>query len=1681
MALDSKITQNINLRANGDALLRPLQAMGNQLNRLVAQMQQLANPSTAKGRAELEKLTLQANKALGTIRTLNDLMESGSRSGRGKATLFSGLDEQALGRKVLSASKLKTELEKTTKASEALEVRLTQLYKKFNDLGNAGKAIGQRDIAKALNTQEAIRQVQQIEKELARLDGRNAARGGTLPPELVAMRGQISTASSLLLSKVQNGRRADWTKEIAELGVLADSYKNLTRGIEASATAAQRAASQRRASIMDTINMNEAQLRSSLNRGASQFSFTPDQARQLNLPLLNAQIEQGTSRLQAYQLAMSRAVAQGKSTEVIDRLALGFQRLSARISESIAQKKAFDALPEQRMKSLTNALFADGGMAFAGRIAGASIITTGIFAAINAAQQGVQNIVQLEDAFAKLQAISGSTDTQMQKFAGTLLKLSENSRYSALEIAEGATQLAQAGYGASEAAGVLEASLNLAAGSGSTVSEAIDTMTSSLGAFQLQASDAGHVADVLMEGLNQSKLSIQQMQSALQYAGATAHEAGIGLEELTAITASLANAGIKSGSTIGTGIRQLLVDLQTPTDKFKLELKSLGLTMADVDVRAKGLAEVVRTLSAAGFSAEAAYNGFEVRAAAAFLAFRNQIDVYDELAAQLTKTGAASEAAAKANESLAAKWQKTKNSLTELVEILAGPFINALKMVLDLVGGVVSGFVSLLTGLSDLVGGSQSLSIALTALLPVIGACFGPAGAIIGGVAALLSLAGAANRSADELDKLQAATDEASEKMNANRQTVTSVDEAINGLIQRQDQLKNNHVALQVETLNLTEKFDGLVSILGGAANGYDDLLAAMLRYRGVAMRELQEGARGQFLAARDQVGPLANQFYRGNLDLQKFFPLVGGKNVNRTPQINAAIDYAKRASTTPFENLNSDQLIDERLKLEKIINDLTAAKQTTGVYKAFYDELKEQLATLQQIAGARAKMTTAENQYNVASAALSPQETKRYDTFTKVQSDVQQGLEANKDKQGSGDAILRATMATAKREVASIEAQLKGMDRNSAQAKVLMDDLARIRGEIAKVQRASDEATRDLMKNEKAGAGEDLQGSAVAALIRSEFKGANVYSYGKRPYSTQVRLYNDYIHGRGPRAAKPGTSSHGSGHAVDITPIPGVTLDQVVAFLESRGVEVYQPQAEQDPRTKRWHWHIAWKPKKSHAQTEIDNDLQKLLETRADKETSTLDKHLQTILSQAKGGQGTFESLYADAKKTSDAYVAAGLHAFDVAHPITEGTTNVQLQARADARKAVQEKLLEDVKKYYADFMRAVSDNAVHDAELAYKESKRVLDEALRKAEQISKDAQHQIDVAGNRRNQFTVGAGDSYLLDRNKERADDQADQASILAHRQHIYADMLTTSNLEASINKLPEGDDKASKLEKVAEAWAKIREELAQVADLQGQVNARHEEFIAKPLKERIEGAAQAWLENSGAMDSWQKQAQNAVGPALDTLTDGFSQFFTDVVSGSKGFKAALGDMLKTFAMFVIQMIAKALALAAVKAILKAMGLSMPGSYNGGPVQAPTAAQGGTGQFNGGPIIPGRYSGGAANDNLYGGGDVRRGVSNRDSALYNLAHGEYVIRNKSVREIGMANMELINKHGAKGLAKLQGANVMQNIMVPKQETNVFVVKPDSAPPMGPNDVLVTVHEDILQGGTTKKLIKHVSNGG
>jgi hypothetical protein len=214
-------------------------------------------------------------------------------------------------------------------------------------------------------------------------------------------------------------------------------------------------------------------------------------------------------------------------------------------------------------------------------------------------------------------------------------------------------------------------------------------MTSGARRVQPTGERSRRVTDVLMTALNDSKLSIHA--DAGRDAVCRCHRPRSWHEPRGAgrdLRLDGANAGIKSGSTIGTGMRQLIIDLQEPTDKFKKQLDALGLTMADVDVKTQGLDGVIRNLTKSGFTASAAYASFETRAAAFFLALKGQMDTYDQLSQSITQTGAAAAAQERAMTSLSAQWQKFLNLLTEIAAGLTGPFMVAMKGTLEIVNGV---------------------------------------------------------------------------------------------------------------------------------------------------------------------------------------------------------------------------------------------------------------------------------------------------------------------------------------------------------------------------------------------------------------------------------------------------------------------------------------------------------------------------------------------------------------------------------------------------------------------------------------------------------------------------------------------------------------------------------------------------------------------------------------------------------------------------------------------------------------------------------------------------------------------------------------------------------------------------------------------------------------------------------
>lgn len=331
-------------------------------------------------------------------------------------------------------------------------------------------------------------------------------------------------------------------------------------------------------------------------------------------------------------------------------------------------------------------------------------------AVLGGAGYAAKSTVDLEVSLKDLQAISKATDQELASLQNTIFEVGQKTKFSTSEIAEGAKVMAQAGYSAQQMATALPAISELATGAGASMEEAVNIVTSVLSIFDMSIERTSGVSNMLAQALNGSKLNLQQLSLGMQYAGNIAADGGIQFEELTAALGAMATAGIKSGSTLGTGLRSLIEELENPSKKFLEWLGTAGLSVEDVDVRTQGLSGALQALADKSFSSATAMNVFEIRAASAYSALSSNVDVMKDLQASLYGTDAATAAAAVQMDTLAAQTSRFGNAITQFTTVAGAPFMDVMK---EFIGGAAT----LLTHLNFLAPAIQTL---LTLLLSIV-------------------------------------------------------------------------------------------------------------------------------------------------------------------------------------------------------------------------------------------------------------------------------------------------------------------------------------------------------------------------------------------------------------------------------------------------------------------------------------------------------------------------------------------------------------------------------------------------------------------------------------------------------------------------------------------------------------------------------------------------------------------------------------------------------------------------------------------------------------------------------------------------------------------------------------------------------------------------------------------------
>ena len=111
----------------------------------------------------------------------------------------------------------------------------------------------------------------------------------------------------------------------------------------------------------------------------------------------------------------------------------------------------------------------------------------------------------------RVEAISGATGESLAMLEEQAKELGRTTSFSAIQVSEGMENLASAGFEANEIYAAMPGLLNLAASDNIDLASAAEIAAGALRGFGLEASQTGHVADVLAESAARTNASVSSM------------------------------------------------------------------------------------------------------------------------------------------------------------------------------------------------------------------------------------------------------------------------------------------------------------------------------------------------------------------------------------------------------------------------------------------------------------------------------------------------------------------------------------------------------------------------------------------------------------------------------------------------------------------------------------------------------------------------------------------------------------------------------------------------------------------------------------------------------------------------------------------------------------------------------------------------------------------------------------------------------------------------------------------------------------------------------------------------------------------------------------------------------------------------------------------------------------------
>ena len=220
-----------------------------------------------------------------------------------------------------------------------------------------------------------------------------------------------------------------------------------------------------------------------------------------------------------------------------------------------------------------------------------------VVASVTAGLAGAATVMgsNFEAQMKTVQAISGSSEAQLDILSEKAKEMGIKTVFSATEAGKALEYMAMAGWKTADMTQGISGVMNLAAASGEDLAMVSDIVTDALTAFGLKASDSAHFSDVLAAASSNSNTNVAMLGESFKYVAPVAGALGYKVEDVAVGLGLMANQGIKAGMS-GRAMKNILSNMTKPTDEMAEAMGKLGVSLTDSNGNMLSFMDIMKNL-----------------------------------------------------------------------------------------------------------------------------------------------------------------------------------------------------------------------------------------------------------------------------------------------------------------------------------------------------------------------------------------------------------------------------------------------------------------------------------------------------------------------------------------------------------------------------------------------------------------------------------------------------------------------------------------------------------------------------------------------------------------------------------------------------------------------------------------------------------------------------------------------------------------------------------------------------------------------------------------------------------------------------------------------------------------------------------------------------------------------------